>query len=368
MKIAYDHQTFTVQRYGGISRYFYQLTKHISNMGHNAEIFSPLYINNYIKNLPKELVNGRFVGSKYIDRMPKKSRIIGGMNRSLSKRQLDLFNPDIVHETFYSKHKTYKKAKCTVITVYDMIHELYDYYLPPHHKGWNEKREAINRADHIICISEHTRKDLIELFGIEKEKTSVVHLAYDNSTIIDNKRLDNQRPFLLYVGWREWYKNFKPFLKSISRSKSIMNDFDIIAFGGGEFTVEELRLMAELGFREGQIKQISGSDEVLAKYYSQARAFIFPSLYEGFGLPPLEAMSYNCPVISSNASCMPEVIGDAAEYFNPNSLDEILESVEKTVYSDSRINELVLLGKQQIEKYSWQKCASETLSVYQSII
>ena len=111
MKIAYDYQTFTVQRYGGISRYFYQLTKHISNMGHNAEIFSPLYINNYITNLPKELVNGRFVGSKYIDRMPKKSRIIGGMNRSLSKRQLDLFNPDIVHETFYSKHKTYKKAK-----------------------------------------------------------------------------------------------------------------------------------------------------------------------------------------------------------------------------------------------------------------
>ena len=91
-------------------------------------------------------------------------------------------------------------------------------------------------------------------------------------------------------------------------------------------------------------------------------------MYEGFGLPPLEAMSYNCPVISSNASCMPEVIGDAAEYFDPNSLDEMLESVEKTVFSDSRINELVQLGKQQIEKYSWQKCASETLSIYQSIL
>ena len=206
-----------------------------------------------------------------------------------------------------------------------------------------------------------------ELFGIEKEKTSVVHLAYDNSVIVDDE-LDNERPFLLYVGWREWYKNFKPFLKSISRSKSIMNDFDIIAFGGGEFTVEELKLMTELGFRNGQVRQISGSDKLLAKYYSQARAFIFPSLYEGFGLPPLEAMSYNCPVISSNASCMPEVVGDAAEYFDPNSLDEMLESVEKTVYSDSRINELVSLGKQQIKKYSWQKCASETLSVYQSII
>ena len=367
MNIAYDYQTFTVQKYGGISRYFYQLTKHISKTEHAAEIFSPLYINNYINNLPKELVHGKFVDAKYIDKIPKKSRIIGGINRILSKRQIDLFNPDIVHETFYSKHKTYKKAKYTVITVYDMIHELFDYYLPPHHKGWDEKREAINRADHIICISEHTRKDLVELFGIEKEKTSVVHLAYDNSVIVDDK-LDNERPFLLYVGWREWYKNFKPFLKSISRSKSIMNDFDIIAFGGGEFTVEELKLMTELGFRDEQVRQISGSDKLLAKYYSQARAFIFPSLYEGFGLPPLEAMSYNCPVISSNSSCMPEVIGDAAEYFNPNSLDEILESVEKTVYSDSRINELVLLGKQQIEKYSWQKCASETLSIYQSII
>ena len=199
MKIAYDHQTFTVQRYGGISRYFYQLTKHISNMGHNAEIFSPLYINNYIKNLPKELVNGRFVESKYIERMPKKSRIIGGMNRSLSKRQLDLFNPDIVHETFYSKHKTYKKSKCTVITVYDMIHELFNYYQPPYHRGWAEKNISINRADHIICISEHTRKDLIELFGIEKEKTSVVHLAYDNSVIVDEdcseEELQPQSPY-----------------------------------------------------------------------------------------------------------------------------------------------------------------------------
>ena len=193
-------------------------------------------------------------------------------------------------------------------------------------------------------------------------------MAYDSSETFENKRSDDQRPFLLYVGWREWYKNFKPFLKSISRSKSIMNDFDIIAFGGGVFTLDELKLMRKLGFRDGQVKQISGSDDLLAKYYSNARAFVFPSLYEGFGLPPLEAMSYNCPVISSNASCMPEVIGDAAEYFDPNSLDEMLESVEKTVFSDSRINELVQLGKQQIEKYSWQKCASETLSIYQSIL
>jgi len=371
VKIAYDYQTFTVQKYGGISRYFHQLTKHISKTKHSAEIFSPLYINNYIHNLPKELVHGKFVDAKYIDKIPKKSRIIGGMNRSLSKKQLDLFNPDIVHETFYSKHKTYKKAKCTVITVYDMIHELFDYYLPPHHKGWDEKKDAINRADHIICISDHTRKDLIELFDVGIDKTSVVHLGYERSETIEtieNNKPDDQRPFLLYVGWREWYKNFKPFLKSISGSKSIMNDFDIVAFGGGEFTLEEVKLMTELGFRNGQVRQISGSDKLLAKYYSQARAFIFPSLYEGFGLPPLEAMSYNCPVISSNASCMPEVIGDAAEYFDPNSLDEMLKSVEKTVYSDSRINELVLLGKQQIEKYSWQKCASETLSIYQSII
>jgi glycosyltransferase involved in cell wall biosynthesis len=367
MKIAYDYQTFSVQEYGGISRYYYQLSKNISITNNDVGVFAPIHMNHYANDLHKETIHGLYVKAKYLNKIPKRTKVLGAINRIVSKRQIALFNPDIVHETFYSKHKTYKKAKCTVITVYDMIHELYDYYLPPHHKGWNEKREAINRADHIICISEHTRKDLVELFGIEEEKTSVVHLAYDNSVIVDDE-LDNERPFLLYVGWREWYKNFKPFLKSISRSKSIMNDFDIIAFGGGEFTVEELKLMTELGFRNGQVRQISGSDKLLAKYYSQARAFIFPSLYEGFGLPPLEAMSYNCPVISSNASCMPEVIGDAAEYFNPNSLDEILESVEKTVYSDSRISELVLLGKQQIEKYSWQKCASETLSVYQSII
>ena len=206
------------------------------------------------------------------------------------------------------------------------------------------------------------------MFDVDIDKTSVVHLAYDSSETIENKRSDDQRPFLLYVGWREWYKNFKPFLQSISRSKPIMNDFDIVAFGGGEFTVEELKLIRKLGYRDGQVKQISGRDDLLAKYYSEAKAFVFPSLYEGFGIPPLEAMSYNCPVISSDASCMPEVIGDAAEYFDPSNLDDMFKTVEKTVYSDPRINELVLLGKQQIKKYSWQKCTDETLSVYQSII
>ena len=368
MRIAYDHQIFSGQKYGGISKYYYQLVKNISKTDNRVRIFSPIHRNYYIQNLPQELVKG-----VKLDKYPFGSygdKIVTEINRVLLKPILNQYQPDIIHETFFSKHKSGSMNVPTVITVYDMIHELFDFYLPPYHRGWAEKKIAIDRADHIICISENTKKDLIDLFNIEESKISITYLAFERSQLSDktNNFIINKRPFLLYVGWREWYKNFKPFLKSISRSKSIMNDFDIIAFGGGEFSVEELKLMTELGFRNRQVRQISGSDKLLAKYYSQARAFIFPSLYEGFGLPPLEAMSYNCPVISSNASCMPEVVGDAAEYFDPNSLDEMLESVEKTVYSDSRINELVLLGKQQIEKYSWQKCASETLSIYQSII
>jgi glycosyltransferase involved in cell wall biosynthesis len=346
------------------------LTKHISKTEHNAEIFSPLYINNYINNLPKELVNGRFVDAKYIDRIPKKSRIIGGMNRAISKRQIDLFNPDIVHETFYSKHKTYKKSKCTVITVYDMIHELFNYYQPPYHRGWAEKNISINRADHIICISENTKKDLIELLGVDEKKISVTYLGFEKSKPLEsvNQSYDIHRPYLLYVGWREWYKNFAGFLESIASSNRLIGDFNIVAFGGGAFTVEQLALISRLGFDANQVKQIEGNDDLLAHYYSNATAFVNPSLYEGFGLAPLEAMSYNCPVVSSNTSSMPEVIGDAAEYFNPKSVESMRISIERVVYSKSRSDELIQAGKERCTLFSWQKCANETLDVYQKIL
>jgi len=368
MRIAYDHQIFTGQKYGGISRYYYQLSKNISLTDNDVAIFSPMYRNCYLENLPKGIVRG-----KKINNYPfgsKGDRLATEVNRVLLGPMLRKYKPDIIHETFYSKYRSGLAKVPTILTVYDMIHELFDYYQPPYHRGWAEKNISINRADHIICISENTKKDLIELLGVDEKKISVTHLGFEKSKPLEsvNQSYNSHRPYLLYVGWREWYKNFAGFLESIASSNKLIGDFDIVAFGGGAFTVEQLTHISKLGFDTNQVKQIEGNDDLLAQYYSNATAFINPSLYEGFGLAPLEAMSYNCPVVSSNTSSMPEVIGDAAEYFNPESVESMRLSIERVVYSESRSDELIQAGKERCTLFSWQKCANETLDVYQKML
>jgi glycosyltransferase involved in cell wall biosynthesis len=122
-----------------------------------------------------------------------------------------------------------------------------------------------------------------------------------------------------------------------------------------------------LGFAENQVRQVSGDDGLLGYYYRLARAFIYPSLYEGFGIPPLEAMAHQCPVISSNASSMPEVIGNAAEYFVPNECESVRFAIEAVVYSEQRIDDLKKKGVARLSHFSWSKCTQETLAVYQSV-
>jgi hypothetical protein len=139
MKIAYDHQIFTSQVYGGISKYYYHLAKELSELGESVKIFSPFYKNKYISDLPKKIVNGR-----YVDHYPLNSqRIVNKYNQFVSDRSIHKYQPDIIHETFYSGRRTDKNSYKTVITVYDMIHELFDYYEPPHHRGWDAKKTSI---------------------------------------------------------------------------------------------------------------------------------------------------------------------------------------------------------------------------------
>ena len=144
--------------------------------------------------------------------------------------------------------------------------------------------------------------------------------------------------------------------------------FDIISFGGGMLTSDEQATIRSLGFKNGQVKQIGGDDSVLASLYKDAIAFVHPSLYEGFGIPPLEAMAFECPVISSNSSSMPEVIGHAGEYFDPKEPESIKVAIENVVFSQSRIRDLKAKGLERIQVFSWQKCAKETLAIYKDMV
>ena len=278
-------------------------------------------------------------------------------------------NFDIYHPTYYMKGLKQNRKVPIVITVYDMIHELYpDQFID----SWfviKAKKRAISIANVIIAISENTKKDLIKIYGVPESKIRVVYLASSlqssNPMAIDElkKGYGLKRPYILYVGDRRTYKNFEVLLDSYINHFS--DDFDLICFGGGKFKTDELK---NINNRiNNSIIQLNGSDDLLASLYKHAFCFVYPSFYEGFGIPPLEAMSVGCPVIASNASSIPEVVDNAAILFDPHLKDELIDAIE-SLYDESKRNDLIKRGFEQEKKFSWDKMANETLDIYKSIL
>lgn len=364
MKIAFDSQIFTMQEYGGISRYICDLASQLAKTdGVEPEIFAPLYINAYLEKLPKKIVSGIKV-----PRIPKTGKAVQQGALWLARGAIERFQPDILHETYYGSHPAATTAARSVVTVYDMIHELFPVDFSKHDRSSELKRISTSRVDHVICISEATRNDLLALFGLPEEKVTVVYLGF-NSLIPAKYFVESQRkPYLLYVGHRNGYKNFDGFLRAYASSQWLRNNFDVVCFGGGAFSSDEIKLIEKLELTSNQLMHVTGDDGKLACFYRDAALFVYPSLYEGFGIPPLEAMALDCPVACSNTSSIPEVVGDAAEYFDPNNTDSIRSAIESVLNSDVRRAELIGLGRLRYPTFTWARCASETLSVYNRLL
>lgn len=366
MKIAFDYQIFSRQRFGGISRYFNSLALKFSKLDHNIKIFAGIHRNKYLSSLPKPIVKG-YELTKY---PPHSAKLFLLANHYLTNHQIQQWRPDLIHETYYSISNSTSNKLPRIVTAYDMVHELFPKQFKNKEHITQKKISTFNRADHIISISHNTKKDLVKFFDIPPEKITVVHLACDifNQTNSNSINSSFIKPFLLYVGARSGYKNFNRFIEAISKSQKLINDFDIVAFGGGILSFKENALIHSLGFKKDQVKQIGGDDSVLAALYQEATAFVYPSLYEGFGIPLLEAMAYECPVISSNTSSLPEVVGEAGEYFNPEEIESIKSSIENVVYSPSRTLALKAKGLKRINHFSWEKCAQDTLKIYKTLV
>jgi glycosyltransferase involved in cell wall biosynthesis len=257
-----------------------------------------------------------------------------------------------------------------VLTVHDMIHERFPDFFPHNEHLSQIKAQAVRRADHIFCISESTKKDLMELLDVEEEKITITHLATSLAPCTQSLSGKSKAPgsYILYVGDRAAkYKNFKGLLQAYTLSNALKNDFGIVCFGGGKLAPSEKQWMSKLSIPEGKVTQLAGDDSLLAELYSKASIFVCPSLYEGFGIPLLEAMSCGCPVACSNTSSLPEVAGVAAELFDPFDYASILEAIERVVYSSSRAEELIAAGSARVLEFSWEKTAEITAAVYLSL-
>lgn len=339
----------------------------LQELGQTPKVMGGVYTNAYLSELDRGLVKGI-----YFEKYPKKGL------RALFKAG-DFYNnaienwiaPDIIHETYFEFRPVLKgKPKARVVSTYDALNEKFPGLFPADQLKTKEKQASFDRSDLIFSISHQTKRDMLELFKVKEEKIKVIHLSSDPPMpeyLIEYPK-DLKRPFFLFVGIRMAHKNFDGFIKAFLASDRLMRDFDIVSIANFGFSAKEQEEFSRMGFKEGQIRHVNADDRLLAGYYSTAQALVYPSLYEGFGIPPLEAMSYGCPVVCTNSSSLPEVVGDAAESFNPLDLEEFTMALEKVAFDTSRREELIKLGREQVKRFSWKKMAQETLEHYQSLI
>lgn len=364
IRICYDYQVFCWQQYGGISRYFVELATRIHQYsGTQVRIVAPLYRTKYLAAksdaIPVLGVHcaGDFIGA---------ARIMRRLDCELSRVFSAVYRPDIVHETYYSPNRTSSTSAKTVITVFDMIEDVLPEYFSTRTKNCEIKKAVFRRADHLICISESTRADLIKLYSVDPHKISVVHLASSLAPPIEPFSGIGE-PFFLYVGYRGGYKNFLGLLGAFANSL-LFKTHRLVCFGGGKLTALEQERMSQLRIPNDRVLFVWGDDALLGGYYATAEALIFPSLYEGFGLPLLEAMGCGCPVICSNNSSIPEVAGDAAIYFDARDIQEISNAMLRVVQSSDERLRLISRGKVRVKKFSWDTCARQTHAVYERLL
>lgn len=376
MKIAYDPQIFLVETYGGISRYFCEIASRIAKEPSvQVSIIAPMNSNAYLAHVPPGIVFGfqapktDLFQTKYGPNYPR--RALRGLGSLIGNWMLHAMKPDIVHETYFSPYRLEARCSRRVLTICDMIHEKFASSFPRADKTARYKAQATERADHVICISESTRRDAIEILGLHPDKTSVIYLGFDLMHV-DGDRVGNlvsstNNPFLLYVGKRGGYKNFLGLLEAYATSPQLRTKYRLVCFGGGALNLDEQKAIHKLGLDSSQVMQLGGSDQLLASHYECASAFVYPSLYEGFGMPPLEAMSYGCPVVCSKTSSIPEVVGDAGEYFDPADIESMRAAIERVVTSDSYRKLLIAKGHDRLKCFSWDRCAAETLDIYRKL-
>lgn len=233
---------------------------------------------------------------------------------------------------------------------------------------------AVKKSEKIIVVSEHTKNDVLNNFNINPKK---IFVTYEGVDTIERPPTDSpetilqkygiMKPYILYVGNAYPHKNLDRLIlafKEVSKKHTRLN----LALAGTEdYFFKRLKKFVAEGNISNVIFPGHVEENDLPTIYREARLYIFPSLYEGFGLPPLEAMARNIPVASSNASCLPEILGNAAYFFDPRGISETAEAIERVLTDNQLRKQLIVAGKIQVQKYSWEKMATETMGIYQNL-
>lgn len=368
MRIVYDHQVFSLQNSGGISSYYFQLASHLSR-GAFADIDVFLGLNHCIYPF------------RTLDRLHTRilswdTKLRPGLTRyALNELITGIWGVtggkwDIYHNTLYRFMPTVR-ARRYVATHHDCIQERFPELFPDHARIIRAKRRMFQQADLVFCVSESSRTDLEHFYGVEASRCRVIYNGISPMVRSETGKAQLfqrvRRPFLLYVGMRAEYKNFRGFLSAFAEA-GLPAYYDILALGGGAFSEEELRFIRGLSLQEVVISvPIAGSD-LLAEAYSEARLLVYPSLYEGFGFPPLEAMLLGTPALVAANPATLEVCGDAAFFFDPSDQADFVIKLKLALGDECSRQEKTAIGLKFVQRYKWDSAAKQVLAAYRSIL
>lgn len=380
LRVYFDYQAFTHQSFGGVSRYFAEIINRLPHYN-ISPILGIQYSNNaHLQTVYKDILPEIDIHQEFIPKWKNKHlktllfKCLSHMsvshfpypkyaNRHHCSKQIQESQFDMLHATYFDTYvlNANRSNKPLVITIHDMIDEvMHDGHSTPRRKAILAKQST-----HIIAVSNHTKKDIMQLLHTEEDKISVV---YHGCSIMPTTPAETPilpTRYILYVGGRErTYKNFRMFLQAMS---IVLSSEKIkIVCVGTPFTPEEKDYIQKLNLQK-DISTIYAKEDQLYYIYSHALCFVYPSCYEGFGLPILEAWSAKCPIILSNSSCFPEIAGDAALYFNQNDVSDLSGKILQLLQSPNLNQELIRRGEIQLEQYSWENAAKQTAHIYHNL-
>lgn len=356
-KILIDHTIFLHQRNGGISKYFsrlYQVNKKFKN-GVSLNIFCPITINENLYNI-RGLKNLYFFK---INKIPKFcTQLFYFINNLLSIIYVNINKPDLLHISYFNYQITKFTKIPYVLTIHDLIHEKYF-----KKKVDKEKFKLIHGAKKIICVSHTTMKDLIKFYKINPTKIKVIHHGVKKKNFLKKKREN----FILFVGDRRNYKNFNLLLNAFSKSNFLKKNFKIIFFGGGKFNEKELKKLKQLKIYS-KVKLLFGDDDVLNKIYRKSKVLVYPSKYEGFGIPLIEAMINGCAIIANDIQIFREILEKQIFLFKKNNSINLKNKLEKLLKFKKVYNHNLYEAKKLIKNYDLEKNYLHHKNLYLDVI
>jgi mannosyltransferase len=337
MKIIYDDIIYSLQRAGGISLYWAQLEKHLKQ---DIRLIYPHCERNIFYSSVERIT------------MKKKCHALFERYGSVNLSEKD---PFIFHSSYYRYCKN--KNAINVTTIHDFTYEHFRKDIKSNIHKW-QKKCSIYHSDGIICVSENTKNDLLNIFQNYEGIVKIIYEGYSN----DYVNLDiNKTNTAIYIGSRVDYKNFKYAVKIISVMPKMV--LDII--GGGKLTRSEILYLESL--IPGRYNYYySLTNQELNRKYNEANFLLYPSKYEGFGIPVVEAQAACCPVVCCEISSLPEVGGDAVIYISGKDINADIQAISR-LDDKCFYDKLIERGLINCKRFSWEACAKQTLEFYQEV-